>query len=76
MPARSPSPKFTTQGSPRGSVLGSLDEFKDHLAEAAREGLLDLERYDITGPFDAGLKERSRLRLGRDERHFIVNQWI
>ena len=46
------------------------------MAEAAREGLLDLERYDITGPFDAGLKERSRLRLGRDERHFIVNQWI
>ncbi len=57
-------------------ALGSLDEFKANLAEAAREGLLDLERYDITGPFDAGLKERSRLRLGRDERHFIVNQWI
>ena len=63
-------------GLAQGLILGSLDEFKDHLAEAAREGLLDLERYDITGPFDAGLKERSRLRLGRDERHFIVNQWI
>ena len=63
-------------GLAQGLGLGSLDEFKDHLAEAAREGLLDLERYDITGPFDAGLKERSRLRLGRDERHFIVNQWI
>ncbi len=59
-----------------GLELGTLDEFKVHLAEAAREGLLDLERYDITGPLDAGLKERSRLRLGRDERHFIVNQWI
>jgi hypothetical protein len=59
-----------------GLNLGSLDEFKANLAEAAREGLLDLERYDITGPLDAGLKERSRLRLGRDERHFIVNQWI
>ncbi len=59
-----------------GLELGTLDEFKLQLAEAAREGLLDLERYDITGPFDAGLKERSRLRLGRDERHFIVNQWI
>ncbi len=59
-----------------GLQLGTLDEFKHHLAEAAREGLVDLERYDITGPFDAGLKERSRLRLGRDERHFIVNQWI
>ncbi len=59
-----------------GLQLGTLDEFKLHLAEAAREGLLDLERYDITGPLDAGLKERSRLRLGRDERHFIVNQWI
>jgi hypothetical protein len=59
-----------------GLSLGSLDEFKANLAKAAREGLLDLERYDITGPLDAGLKERSRLRLGRDERHFIVNQCI
>jgi hypothetical protein len=59
-----------------GLALGTLDEFKLHLAEAAREGLVDLERYDITGPLDAGLKERSRLRFGRDERHFIVNQWI
>ncbi len=63
-------------GLAQGLALGSLEEFKAKLAEAAREGLLDLERYDITGPFDAGLKERSRLRLGRDERHFIVNQWI
>jgi hypothetical protein len=63
-------------GLAEGLELGSLDEFKANLAEAAREGLLDLERYDITGPLDAGLKERSRLRLGRDERHFIVNQWI
>jgi hypothetical protein len=63
-------------GLAQGLALGSLDEFKNHLAEAAREGLLDLERYDITGPFDPGLKERSRLQLGRDERHFIVNQWI
>ena len=63
-------------GLAQGIGLGSLDEFKDRIAEAAREGLLDLERYDITGPLDAGLKERSRLRLGRDERHFIVNQWI
>ncbi len=60
----------------QGVDLGTLDEFKTHLAEAAREGLLDLERYDIAGPFDASLKERSRLRFGRDERHFIVNQWI
>ena len=64
------------EGLAQGLEFGSLDGFKAHLAEAAREGLLDLERYDITGPFDAGLKERSRLRLGRDERHFIVNQWI
>jgi len=59
-----------------GLALGTLDEFKQHVAEAAREGLLDLERYDIAGPLDATLKERSRLRLGRDERHFIVNQWM
>jgi hypothetical protein len=56
--------------------LGTLEDFKFHVAEAAREGLIDLERYDIVGPFDASLKERSRLRFGRDERHFIVNQWI
>ncbi len=63
-------------GLAQGLALGSLDDFKKNLAEAAREGLLDLERYDITGPLDASLKERSRLRLGRDERHFIVNQWV
>ena len=63
-------------GLAQGLNLGTLDEFKSHLAEAAREGLLDLERYDIAGPFEASLKERSRLRFGRDERHFIVNQWI
>jgi hypothetical protein len=63
-------------GLAEGLSLGSLEEFKSKLADAAKEGLLDLERYDITGPLDAGLKERSRLRLGRDERHFIVNQWI
>lgn len=60
----------------RGVAFGSLDEFKSRLADAAREGLLDLERYDIAGPFDAALKERSRTRLGRDERHFIVNHWM
>ena len=63
-------------GLAQGLDLGTLDEFKFHVAEAAREGLIDLERYDIAGPFDASLKERSRLRFGRDERHFIVNQWI
>jgi hypothetical protein len=63
-------------GLAQGLEFGSLEDFKANLAEAAREGLLDLERYDITGPLDAGLKERSRVRLGRDERHFIVNQWI
>jgi hypothetical protein len=63
-------------GLAQGLDLGTLEDFKFHVAEAAREGLIDLERYDIVGPFDASLKERSRLRFGRDERHFIVNQWI
>lgn len=63
-------------GVERGLALGTLDEFKALLAEAARESLLDLERYDIAGPLDSVLKERSRTPLGRDERHFIVNQWI
>ncbi len=43
-------------GLAQGLTLGSLDDFKKNLAEAAREGLLDLERYDITGPLDASLK--------------------
>ena len=63
-------------GIEEGLDLGTLDHFKERLASAAREGLLDLERYDITGPLEPSLKERSRLRLGRDERHFIVNQWM
>ncbi len=60
----------------RGRDFGSLDEFKARVAEAGRAGLLDLERYDIAGPMDHALKERSRVAFGRDERHFIVNEWI
>lgn len=59
----------------RGLRLGSLDDFKARVAEAARESLIDLERHDIAGPIDSNLLERSRTRLGRDERHFIVNRW-
>jgi hypothetical protein len=55
-----------------GYSLGSLTEFKARLAEAARADLLPLERYDLAGPMDTALKERSRLPFGRDERHFIV----
>jgi hypothetical protein len=64
------------EGIAKGLSLGSLDDFKTRLVEAARESLIDLERYDIAGPLDTALRERSRTRLGRDERHFIVNQWI
>jgi hypothetical protein len=63
-------------GMAQGLALGSIEDFKARLAEAARESLLDLERYDIAGPIDPALKERSRTRFGRDERHFIVNEWI
>lgn len=56
--------------------FGTLDEFKARIAEAGRAGLLDLERYDIAGPMDNALRERSRTAFGRDERHFIVNEWI
>jgi hypothetical protein len=63
-------------GMTRGLNFGSLDEFKSKVASACRAGLLDLERYDIAGPMDEALCERSRTAFGRDERHFIVNEWI
>jgi hypothetical protein len=56
--------------------FGTLEAFKAKIAEAGRAGLLDLERYDIAGPMDNALRERSRTAFGRDERHFIVNEWI
>jgi hypothetical protein len=63
-------------GIARGIEFGTLDEFKSRVVTAARAGLLDLERYDIAGPMDSALRERSRTAFGRDERHFIVNEWI
>jgi hypothetical protein len=63
-------------GTSRGLNFGSLDDFKSRIAEGCRAGLLDLERYDIAGPMDSGLRDRSRTVFGRDERHFIVNEWI
>ena len=63
-------------GIARDLDFGTLDEFKSRVVTAARAGLLDLERYDIAGPMDSALRERSRTAFGRDERHFIVNEWI
>lgn len=63
-------------GVQRGLDFGTLDVFKQRIAECCRAGLLDLERYDIAGPMDASLRERSRTPFGRDVRHFIVNEWI
>jgi hypothetical protein len=63
-------------GTTRGLNFGSLDGFKASVAEAGRAGLIDLERYDIAGPMDTALRDRSRIAFGRDERHFIVNEWI
>lgn len=63
-------------GAMRGLDFGSLEAFKERVAAAGRAGLLDLERYDIAGPMDAVLRDRSRTAFGRDERHFIVNEWI
>lgn len=60
----------------RGLDFGTLEAFKQRIAEAGRAGLLDLERYDIAGPMDASLRDRSRTPFGRDVRHFIVNEWI
>jgi hypothetical protein len=63
-------------GLQRGLDFGTLEGFKQRIAEAGRAGLLDLERYDIAGPMDASLRDRSRTPFGRDVRHFIVNEWI
>ncbi len=63
-------------GLQRGLDFGALEAFKQRIAEAGRAGLLDLERYDIAGPMDAALRDRSRTPFGRDVRHFIVNEWI
>lgn len=63
-------------GLARGLEFGTLDAFKARIAEAGRAGFLDLERYDIAGPMDSALRDRSRTAFGRDERHFIVNEWI
>jgi hypothetical protein len=63
-------------GLERGLDFGPLDAFKARIAEAGRAGLIDLERYDIAGPMDASLRDRSRTVFGRDVRHFIVNEWI
>lgn len=63
-------------GFARDYDFGTLEEFKSKVAEAGRAGLLDLERYDIAGPMDDALRDRSRTAFGRDERHFIVNEWI
>jgi hypothetical protein len=60
----------------RGIAFGSLEEFKARVAEACRAGLIDLERYDIAGALDPTVRDRSRTPLGRDERHFIVNEWV
>jgi hypothetical protein len=59
-----------------GLDFGALDDFKSRVTAACRAGMLDLERYDIAGPMDSTLRERSRTAFGRDERHFIVNEWI
>lgn len=62
-------------GLAQGMDFGALDEFKKRVAEACRAGHLDLERYDIAGPLDPAIRDRSRTPFGRDERHFIVNRW-
>lgn len=61
-------------GVEKGLAFGTLDEFKARLAGCAREGLVDLERCDVAGALPKPLLTRSRLRLGRDERHLIVSE--
>lgn len=52
-----------------GQTFGSLDDFKRKLADAAKEGSIDLERHDIAG----GIDKRSETPFGRDVRHYVVN---
>ena len=61
-------------GIEKGLAFGTLDEFKERLAEAAKQGRIQLERCDVAGVVPKALLTRSRLRLGRDERHLIVRE--
>lgn len=61
-------------GVEKGLAFGTLDEFKERLAEAAKQGRIQLERCDVAGVLPKALLTRSRLRLGRDERHLIVRE--
>ena len=60
----------------KGLDVGTLKYFKDRLAEAAREGLLELERCDVADALPKDTLHQSRLRLGRDERHLIVSEGL
>ena len=60
----------------KGLDVGTLKYFKDRLAEAAREGLLELERCDVADALPKDMLHESRLRLGRDERHLIVSEGL
>lgn len=60
----------------KGLDVGTLKHFKDRLAEAAREGLLELERCDVADALPKDILHESRLRLGRDERHLIVSEGL
>jgi predicted transcriptional regulator len=60
----------------KGLDVGTLKHFKDRLAEAAREGLIELERCDVADVLPKDMLHQSRLRLGRDERHLIVNEGL
>jgi len=57
----------------KGLDIGTLDHFKDRLVEAARKGLIELERCDVADTLPNDVLYQSRLRLGRDERHLIVS---
>jgi AcrR family transcriptional regulator len=60
-------------GVEKGLAFGTLDE--ERLAEAAKQGRIQLERCDdVAGVLPKALLTRSRLRLGRDERHLIVRE--
>lgn len=60
----------------RGLDVGTLEHFKDRLAAAAREGLLELERCDVADALPKDVLYQSRLRFGRDVRHLIVSEGL
>lgn len=58
-----------------GADCGSLEHFKERLAEVARQRRIDLSSLDVPEYMDAELRDRSATAWGEDRMHFVVSEW-